>query len=71
MDEAKENEDISPPEVTSGKKKSIWFQETLKEAKEQVGEPKRLMRESRALERFGSYLAMVNGITYFNPTNFL
>ena len=31
----------------------------MKEEKEYVGEPQRLMRESRAPERFGSHLAMV------------
>jgi hypothetical protein len=38
-------------------RKLRWFQDTLKEAKEYVGEPKRLVRESRALERFGSHLS--------------
>jgi hypothetical protein len=47
-----------------------WFQETLKEAKEHISEPKRLMRESRALERFGSYLAMVTSNTDSEPTTF-
>jgi hypothetical protein len=28
------------------------------------------MRESRVLERFGSYLAMVTSITYSEPTTF-
>ena len=34
----------------------------MKEAKENVGEPKRLFRESRAPERLGSYLVMVTSI---------
>jgi hypothetical protein len=42
----------------------------LKEAKENVGEPQRLMRERRAPERFGSYLAMVTNITDSEPTTF-
>jgi hypothetical protein len=57
--ETQRHEETTPREVTSGKKKPRWFQETLKEAKEYVGEPQRLMRESRAPERFGSHLAMV------------
>jgi hypothetical protein len=40
MDETEGHEDTTPQEVTSGKKKLRWFQETLKEAKEYVGEPK-------------------------------
>jgi hypothetical protein len=56
--------------VTSGKRIPRWFQETLKEAKVNVGEPKRLFRESRALERLGSYLAMVTSITDAEPTTF-
>jgi hypothetical protein len=42
----------------------------LKEAREYVGEPQRLMRESRAPERFGSYLAMVTSITDPETTTF-
>jgi hypothetical protein len=53
---------ITSPLVTSGKRKPRWFQETLKESKENVGDAKRLFRESRALERLGSYLAMVTSI---------
>jgi hypothetical protein len=55
--------DITSPLVTLGKRKPRWFQETPKEAKENVGEPKRLFRERRAPERLGSYLAMVMSIT--------
>jgi hypothetical protein len=33
------NEETTPLEVTSGKKKPRWFSETLKEAKEYVREP--------------------------------
>jgi hypothetical protein len=43
---------------------------TLKESKDLVGEPQSLMRESRAPESFGSYLAMVTSITDFEPTTF-
>jgi hypothetical protein len=57
--ETRRHEETTPTEVTSGKKKPRWFQETLKEAKEYVGEPQRLSRESKAPERFGSHLAMV------------
>jgi hypothetical protein len=62
------HEETTPPEITSGKRKLRWFQETLKEAKEYVGEPQRLMRESRAPERFGSHLAMVTSISESEAT---
>jgi hypothetical protein len=48
LDETQGHEETAPHEVTSGKRKLRSFQETLKEAKEYVGEPQRLMRESRA-----------------------
>jgi hypothetical protein len=32
--------DLTSPLITSGKRKPRWFQETLKEARENVGEPK-------------------------------
>jgi hypothetical protein len=61
---------LTSPLVTPGKRKLRWFQETLKEAKENVGEPKRLVKERRAPERLGSYLAMVTSITDSEPTTF-
>jgi hypothetical protein len=63
--------DLTSPLVTSGKRKPRWFQETLKEAKGNVGEPKGLFRESRAPDRFGSYLVMVTSITTTNPETFV
>jgi hypothetical protein len=63
--------DITYPLVTPGRRKSRWFQETLKESKENVGEPKRLFRESRALERLGSCLAMVTSIIDSEPMTFV
>jgi hypothetical protein len=48
--------------VTLGKRNPRWFQEIVKEAKENVGETKRQLRESRAVERLGSYLSMVTSI---------
>jgi hypothetical protein len=43
-----------------------WLQETLKEAQEFVGNPKKDVRESKVLERFCSYLAMVRNIIEFD-----
>jgi hypothetical protein len=71
INETQGYEETAPQEVTSGKWKPKWFQETLKEAKEYVGEPQRLMRESRAPERLGSYLAMVTSIIDSKPTTFV
>jgi hypothetical protein len=67
VDETIGRGDATSPLITPRKRKPRWFHETLKEAMENVGEPKRLMRESRAPERLGSYLAMVTSITYVEP----
>jgi hypothetical protein len=53
--------------TTSKKRKPRWFQETLKEAKENIGEPKRQFRERKASKRLGSYLAMVTSISDTEP----
>jgi hypothetical protein len=63
--------DITSPLVTSEKRKPRWFQQTLKEAKENVGEPKIHFRESRTPERLGCYLAMVTSITNAEPETFV
>jgi hypothetical protein len=68
VDETQRHEETTQPEVTSGKRKPRWFQETLKEPKEYVGEPQRLIRESRAPERFGSHLAMETSISVSDST---
>jgi hypothetical protein len=65
--ETQGHEKTTPPEVTSGKKKPRWFQETLKEAKEYVGEPQRLMRESRVPK--SSHLAIVMSSSESEPTS--
>jgi hypothetical protein len=65
--ETRGSRDLTSPLVTLGKRKPRWFQETLKEAKENVGEPKGLFRKSRAPDRRGSYLAMVTSITDSEP----
>ena len=57
-----EDEFFSPQEVTSGKRKPKWLQDTLEEA-QIVGTPKRATRESEVPERFCSYLAMVSNIS--------
>jgi hypothetical protein len=58
------------PLNTSGKRKPRWFQETLKESKENIGEPKRNFRERKAPVRLGSYLAMVTSISDTEPQKF-
>jgi hypothetical protein len=59
--------DLTSPLTTSGKRRPRWFQEILKEAKENVGEPKRQFRESRPPVRLGSYLALVTSISDTEP----
>ena len=69
-DEPEGHEDIVPQEATSGKRKPKWLQDTLKEAKQSIGEPKKMWRESKAPERFCSNLAMVANIVETEPTTF-
>ena len=56
------NEDVEeglPEDDTSKKIKPSWLKELVKEAKESVGPPRIEVRESRAPERFSSYMAQV------------
>jgi hypothetical protein len=50
--------------------KPRWFQQTLKEAKENVGEPKRQFRERIEPKRLESYFVMVTSITDPEPHTF-
>ena len=54
------NEDVEeglPRDATSKKRKPSWLKELVKEEEEFMGPPRREVRESRAPERFSSYLA--------------
>jgi hypothetical protein len=62
--------DLISPLTTSGKRRPRWFQETLKEARENVGEPKSQIRESRPPLRFGAYLALMTSIRDTEPQTF-
>jgi hypothetical protein len=56
---------LTSPLTASRKRRPRWFQETLKEAKENVGEPKSQIRESRPPVRLGAYLALVTSIRVY------
>jgi hypothetical protein len=56
-------------EAISRKRKPKGLHDTLKEA-ETVGNPRNSTRESRPPERFCSYVAMVKGITEFEPSSY-
>jgi hypothetical protein len=58
------------PLTASGKKRPRWFQETLKEARENVGEPKSQIRESMPPVRLGAYLALVTSVRDTEPQTF-
>jgi hypothetical protein len=62
--------DLISPLTTSGKRRPRWFQETLKEARENVGEPKSQIRERRPPVRLGAYLALVTSIRDTEPQTF-
>jgi hypothetical protein len=59
--------DLTSPLTTSGKRRPRWFQETLKEAIENVGEPKSQIRERRPPVRLGAYLALVTTVRDSEP----
>jgi reverse transcriptase-like protein len=65
-----EQEEFPPQEATSGRRKPKWLQDTLKEAQETVGYPKRIVRESKQPERFCSYLAMESSIRGSEPSSY-
>ena len=46
-----------PQDATSKKRKPSWLKELVKEAKDSVGPPRREVRESKAPEKFSSYMA--------------
>ena len=64
-----EHEEIVPQEVTSGRRRPKWLHDTLKEAKD-AGEPERIMRRSKAPDRFCGYLAAVTDISHSEPSSF-
>jgi hypothetical protein len=62
--------DLTSPLTTSGKRRPRWFQETLKEAIENVGEPKSQIRQRKPPVRLGAYLALVTTIRDIEPQTF-
>jgi hypothetical protein len=65
-----EEEESPPQEATSEKRKPKWLQDTLKEAQGSVGNPRKVVRESKPPERFCSYLAMVRTSVSSKPSTF-
>jgi transposase InsO family protein len=63
--------DLTSPLTNSGKMRPRWFQETLKEAIENVGEPKSQIRQRRPPVRLGAYLALVTTIRDIEPLTFV
>ena len=59
-----------PQDATSRKRKPSWLRELVEEAEESMGPPKREVRESRAPERFSSYMAQVNNLRESKPTTY-
>jgi hypothetical protein len=62
--------DLTYPLTTSRKRRPRWFQETLKEAIENVGEPQSQIRQRRPPIRLGAYLALVTTIRDIEPQTF-
>ena len=73
--QSEEHEDIVPQEVTSGRRRPKWLQDTLKEAKDALkeakdaGEPERMRRRSKAPDKSCSYLVAVTDISHSEPSS--
>jgi hypothetical protein len=63
--------DLTSPMTTSRKRIPRWFQETLKEARENVGGPKSQIRDKRPPVRLGAYFALVTSIKDTEPQTFV
>jgi hypothetical protein len=63
--------DLTSPLTASGKRRPRWFQETLKETRKNVGEPKRQIRERKPPVRLGAYSTLVMSIRDTEPHNFV
>jgi hypothetical protein len=63
--------DLTSSLTTSGNMKPRWFQETLKEARDNVGDPKSQIRDRRPPVRMGYYLALVTSIRDTKPQTFV
>jgi len=57
-------------EYYSGKNKPRWLLRTLKDAQENVQSPKSAMIESKPLQRYGSYGALIAGIREREPSSY-
>ena len=57
-------------DVSSRKRKQSWLKELMKEAEDSVGPSKREVRESRAPDRFSSYMAQVTSLRDTVPTTY-
>jgi hypothetical protein len=60
----------APQKATSGKRKPRWLHTTLKDAQENVENPKRIVRESKAPKRFCSYMALMSSIRESKPSTY-
>ena len=63
-------EEGSPREVISKKRKTSCIKEQMKEAFESIGKPKREVKESKAPERFSNYMAVVTSLRESEPSTF-
>jgi hypothetical protein len=70
QDEEQEAPPIQDPPSTSRRRKTKCAEQTLREAHEYVGAPRTSVRESRAPERFSSYMALMSELLEVEPSNF-
>jgi hypothetical protein len=70
--EQHEEEQDAPftPAESSSRRRPKWVERTLREAQEQVDAPRTSVRESRAPQRFSSYMALMSELIEAEPSSF-
>jgi hypothetical protein len=71
---ADQDEEQEAPPVqdtpSTRRRKTRWVEQTLREAQEYVGAPRTSVRESRAPQRFSSYMALMSELLEAEPSSF-
>jgi hypothetical protein len=70
QDEEQEAPPVQDTPSSSRRRKTRWVEQTLREAQEYVGAPRTSVRESRAPQRFSSYMALMSELLEAEPSSF-
>jgi transposase InsO family protein len=70
QDEEQEAPPVQDTPSTTRRRKTRWEEQTLREAQEYVGAPRTSVRESRAPQRFSSYMALMSELLEAEPSSY-